>query len=80
MNEMKIKSGLVFDKHSGALIGFTDLNRDIELLVADVDDDNAPQVKLAQHVFVFMIRSLFKPSLSLPVAHYFTSKLKCKSS
>ena len=35
IDEMKIKSGLVFDKHSGTLVGFVDLgevNRDIELL------------------------------------------------
>ena len=33
MDEIKIKSGLVFDKHSGCLIGFVDLggaNRDLE--------------------------------------------------
>ena len=36
MDEMKIKSGLVFNKHSGTLVGFVDLggvNRDIDHIV-----------------------------------------------
>ena len=36
MDEMKIKSGLVFNKHSGTLVGFVDLgsvNRDIDLAI-----------------------------------------------
>ena len=38
MDEMKIKSGLVFDKHNGTLVGFIDLgevNRDIERAITD---------------------------------------------
>ncbi len=37
MDEMKIKSGLVFNKHTGGLCGFIDLgsaNRDIEYAVS----------------------------------------------
>lgn len=77
MDEMKIKSGIAFDKHSGRIVGFIDLgevNRDIELLVAGEE----PGKKMAEQVLVFMIRSIFKPSLSLPVAHYFSCKLKGK--
>ena len=77
MDEMKIKSGLVFNKQTGMLVGFTDLgsvNHEIELLV------NGPQgcddKQLADHAFVFMARAIFKPSLSVPVAHYFTLNLK----
>ena len=75
MNEMKIKKGLVFDKHMGNLVGFTDLgdvNRDIEVLM---NGDEAVN-ELADHAFVFMARSIFKPSVSIPIAHYFTSNLK----
>lgn len=32
MDEMKIKCGLVFDKHYGTLVGFTDLGGAIEML------------------------------------------------
>ena len=43
MDEMKLKSGLVFNKHTGALSGFVDLgssNRDMELAVSGVGDQD----------------------------------------
>ena len=75
VDEMKIKSGLVFDKHSGYLTGFIDLgdvNRDMEELL-DLDDNSS---RLADQALVFMARSVFKPSLAVPVAHYFSSNLR----
>ena len=78
MDEMKIKSGLVFDKHNGTLVGFTDLgsvNRDIEMLVCG-DGDKLDGGKLATHAFVFLARAVFKCSLSLPVTHYSSISLK----
>ena len=76
MDEMKIKSGLVVDKYCGRLIGFVDLgqaNRDIEKLMSGED---AAQKQIADQVFVFMARAVFKPSLSIPVAHYFCKHIK----
>jgi len=76
MDEMKIRSGLVFNKHNGTLIGFVDLgkvNHEIELLVSG---KNVSKQELADQVFVFMARAVFKPSLSVPVAHYFSLSLK----
>lgn len=76
MDEMTIKSGLVFDKQKGTLVGFIDLggaNRDIELLLNGRDESNK---QLADHVLVFMARAVFKPTLSLPVAHYFSLNIK----
>lgn len=78
MDEMKIKSGLVFDKHQGTLIGFTDLgtvNRDIEFIMKE-DRPNAIEEELADQVFVFLVRAVFKPSLSLSIAHYPTLNLR----
>ena len=78
MDEMKIKSGLVFDKHHGTLVGFTDLgnvNRDIKTLVSGASEESEGR-KLATHTFVFFVRAVFKPSLSLPVAHYSSICLK----
>lgn len=78
MDEMKIKSGLVFNKHTGALSGFTDLgdsNREIEQILSG-DAEESSGGKLADQVFVFMARAVFKPSLSVPVAHYFSCNLK----
>ncbi len=58
---MKIKSGLVFNKHTGGLCGFIDLgsaNRDIENAVSDHVQD----AKLAEQTFVFLARVVFKRS------------------
>lgn len=75
MDEMKIRSGLVYDKHCGTLVGFVDLgkvNHDIEVLMAGEE----AKKQLADQVFVVMARAVFKPTLSLPVAHYFSKNLK----
>ena len=75
MDEMKIKSGLVFDKHNGSLVGFVDLgevNHSIETLM-NGEDEKGTQLADA---YVFMARAVFKPSLSMPVAHYFSLNLK----
>ena len=63
------------NKHKGTLVGFVDLgsaNRDIERLMRGEDVDG----KLADQAFVFMARAVFKPSLSVPVAHYFSLNMK----
>ena len=80
MDEMKIKSCLVFSKHSGTLVGFVDLgsvNHDIEKVMSG-EQDECTSKKLASHAFVIMARAVFKPSLCVPVAHYFSSNLKGK--
>ena len=78
MDEMKLKGGLVFNKHTGNLCGFVDLgnaNRDIELAVNGPTEES-PTAKLAEQAFVFLARAAFKPSLSVPIAHYFSAHLK----
>ena len=80
MDEMKLKSGLVFNKNTGALSGFVDLgnsNRDMEQAVSGGGNlDESPVSQLAEQVFVFLARAVFKPSLSIPIAHYFSASLK----
>lgn len=75
MDEMKIKSGLVFNKHSGALVGFVDLGRvnsDIQQVMEKKEPANG---NIASQTLVFMARAIFKPSLTMPIAHYFSSNL-----
>ena len=65
--QMKIKSGLVFEKHSGTLVGFTDLgsvNRDIEMLLHS-DSNESNEENLATHAFAFLARAVFKPCISI---------------
>ena len=55
-DEMKIENSLVWDKHTGNLIGYVDLG-DEELNYATLKK----QDELASHVMVFMIRGLINP-------------------
>ena len=75
---IEIKRGLVFSKHTGSLVGFVDLgsvNHDIEKVLGG-EHEESTSGNLASHVFVLMARAVFKPSLYVPVAHYFSSSLK----
>ena len=90
MDEMKLKSGLVFNKNTGILVGFVDLgssNHDMELACAVCQDkqsttasipDQPTTPLLAEQVLVFMVRAIFKPSLTMPIAHYYSTNLKGK--
>ena len=69
LDEMKIKEGLVYNKYSGEIIGFTHLG-DIndELTKLEQDNDHPP---IATHVLALMVRGLlFK--LEFPYAHFAT--------
>ena len=72
LDEMKVKTGLVFGKSTGELVGFSDLgsaNNDIDNLMSS----NPPLLPfLAKKMVAFMIRPVFKPSLSFPVASIFS--------
>ena len=82
MDEMKIKQGLVFSKCTGEMVGFTNLgtvNEDLATITSEAaDSENCTEMGnhlLAKSMLVFMIRPIFKPSLSFPVASYPASNL-----
>ena len=59
-DEMKIKEGLVFNKHTCELVGFTDIgdiNNDLSHLEQDIDSPQSRDV--ASHVLLFMVQGLF---------------------
>lgn len=75
MDEMYLREDLVYDKHSGALIGFAnigDTNQHLlqfqQLVESDADTciDHQP---LAKTMFVFMVRGVFS-SLQFPYAQF----------
>ena len=73
MDELKIKSGLVFRKHTGELVGFCDLskvNQELDELAATIEGNRMHHLELAQNILAFMIRPIFKPSMSFMVASY----------
>jgi hypothetical protein len=51
-DEMKIKGRLVFDKHTGKLIGFTSLGD------PDLDFSTFEELEVATHVLAFMVRGV----------------------
>lgn len=80
MDEMKVRSGLVFSKSTGELVGFSDLgtvNSDLEKLRSVLTSNQPMKTKgeIADHMLAFMVRPAFKPSLSFTVASYPCSDL-----
>ena len=79
MDEMHIKRDLVYDKHTGELIGFTNLgDMNMHLLNLEKSLDQCPSEELttplAKSLFVIMIRGLFS-SLQFPYAQFPCSNL-----
>ena len=71
-----MKEGLVFDKHSCELIGFTDLgdiNKDLTRLEEECES-SIPCSTVASHMLLLMVRSLFR-SVNFPYAHFATRNI-----
>lgn len=68
-DEMKIQEDLVWDKHTGHLIGYVDLG-DVELNYAALKKTD----DIASHVLVFLIRSIVNP-LKFTVANFATKSV-----
>ena len=66
MDEMKIQSNLVFDKHSGDLIGFVDLGDPMTNYASLGDED-----VIATHALAFLVRGMCS-DLKHVIAYYFT--------
>ena len=72
LDEMHIRDDLVFDKHSGALIGFCNLGEITMHLLrfeSEMNDEKPANLSLAKSMMVFMIRGLFN-SLQFPYAQF----------
>ena len=69
MDEMKIQSNLVFDKHSGDLIGFVDLGDPITNYASLGDED-----VIATHALAFLVRGMCS-DLKHVIAYYFTENV-----
>ena len=64
-DEMKIKGRLVFDKHSGKLIGFTSLGD------PDLDFSTFDELEVATHVLAFMVRGV-QTTLKFMLVYFLT--------
>jgi hypothetical protein len=81
MDEMKVKSGLVFSKRRDRLVGFVNLgsiNNDLEVLqssLAKESSNHKAEPELAGSMLVLMARLLHRPSFTFPIAQYATCSL-----
>ena len=72
MDEMHVKEDLVYDKYSGALIGFVNLGQTNQHLLQfqkAIEGDNTESEELAKTMFTFMVRGLFT-RLEFPYAQF----------
>jgi len=73
MDEMHIKESLIFNKHTGALVGFTNLgemNEHLQKFEQSLEaNDGNTQEPLAKSVLVMMVRGLFS-QLQFPYAQF----------
>ncbi len=74
-DEIHIRADLVYDKHTGELIGFCDIG-DINnhLLQVEKSTEEDPKPALAKSMLVFMVRRLFG-SLKFPYAQFSTKDI-----
>ena len=78
VDEMYVKQGVVFEKSTGALFGFTDLGEvtnqldDFEAMMKK--DKTSLQRPLAKTMMVFMFKGLFT-NIAMPYAHFAASSL-----
>ena len=71
-DEIKVKSELVYDKHSGELIGFIDLDSMSNSLIHMEECIKEEAKKLATHILVVMVRGI-SVDLKFPLAHFATN-------
>ena len=70
-DEVKVKENLVYDKHSGEMIGFTDIgdiNNCLEEFRRDCEE-NRQKPQLATHMLVFMVSGIVS-KLNYPYAQF----------
>ena len=79
MDEMKIKEDVVYNHHSGQIVGFTNIgeaNNDIMSITREMatTSDTLAVEAIATHVMGFMVQGICS-SLKFPLAHYPTKNL-----
>ena len=72
LNEMHIREDLVYDKHTGRMIGFTnlgDINKHLLAFEQSVEENKTEGNVLAKSMMAFIVRGLFTP-LRFAYAHF----------
>ena len=77
MDEMHIREDLVYDKHTGALLGFTnlgDINCHLDQFERSLETNTISECSMAKTMLVIMVRGLFT-KLQYPYAQFPSVKL-----
>ena len=80
VDELKIMEDLVYNRHSGEIVGFVNLGSinnqliELELQQHQVSDPASEHPPIATHMLVVMVRGIFV-RLNFPYAHFPTDKL-----
>ena len=80
VDELKITEDLVYNRHSGEIVGFVNLGSinnqliELELQQHQVSDSTSEHPPIATHMLVVMVRGIFV-RLNFPYAHFPTDKL-----
>ena len=72
IDEMYIREDLVYNKHTGKMIGFTDLgniNNHLLLFERMINEEQVTAKPLAKSILAIMVKGLFT-SLKFPYAHF----------
>lgn len=74
-DEMKIKEGIVYNKHEGRIIGFVNFGKtNNDLLSLEKSIDEPSDLSVAKHMLAFMVCGVFF-KLNFPYAQYATTDL-----
>ena len=75
VDEMKIKEDLVYDKHTGHMIGFTSLG-EVDDILSQLEKctESTQDPTISNHILVLMVRGVFF-KLEFPYAHFATKDL-----
>ena len=79
LDEIHVREDLVYDKHTGELVGFAnlgDINQHLLAFEQSLSDRNSHDRPLAKTMMVFMVRGLFS-KLHFPYVQFPCSSVSC---
>lgn len=77
-DEVKIKEGLVYDKHTGYILGFVELG-DVNKCIDELETTMDKRDEIATHMLVFMIRGIFIKLHAVSVCTISLPLTECRS-
>ena len=76
MDEMKIKEDLVYNKHTGQIVGYVNLGN-VQQQLTMLEQNKKATDYIATHMLAFMVRGI-STRLNYPIAHFTTTNLSAE--